>query len=230
MSARRCGRVIMTASVLELGSGTGRHGRSRAASGFDVFGVERSASMVEQAKRVDQQTGVAGIFDCTFGDINTAAVGRTFDAGISLFQVISYLTANEDLPQAFGTVHRHLRDGGFFFFDYWHGPAVLGELPVLRVKRVEDASTRLIRIAEPVLDSGACIVTVNYTVIAENKQSGHVETLSESHHMRYFFPPEISLIATQVGFTLVKTEEFLTRCPPPQRGPGGGRVPDAETP
>lgn len=204
-------------SVLELGSGTGKHGRLLAASGFDVFGVERSAHMVEQARRATQPTGDAGSFDCTLGDIRTAAVGRTFDAVISLFHVISYQTSNEDVLRAFGTANRHLQDGGFFFFDCWHGPAVLGERPVVRVKRVEDESTRLTRIAEPVLDSNACTVTVNYTVIAENKQSGHIETLSESHHMRYFFPPEISLIAAQTGFTLLKSEEFLTRCRPSEQ-------------
>src|SRR5258705_12606383 len=33
-------------SLLEFGSGTGRHGRLIARHGFDVFGVERSESMV----------------------------------------------------------------------------------------------------------------------------------------------------------------------------------------
>jgi len=214
-------------SVLELGSGTGKHGRLLAALGLEVFGVERSAHMVEQARRAVAQTGVAGSFACTMGDARTVALGRTFDSVISLFHVVSYQTTNEEVLQTFATAHKHVEEGGFFFFDCWHGPAVLRERPVVRVKRVEDESTRLTRIAEPVLDSNACTVTVNYTVIAEGKQSGHVETFGESHHMRYFFPTEISLIAAQVGFTRRKSEEFLTRCPPSEHT-WGGRVPDAK--
>ena len=37
-------------SILELGSGTGRHGRLLAAMGFNVHGIERSAEMVAVAK------------------------------------------------------------------------------------------------------------------------------------------------------------------------------------
>jgi len=36
-------------TILELGSGTGRHGRLLAAMGFDVHGIERSAEMVASA-------------------------------------------------------------------------------------------------------------------------------------------------------------------------------------
>jgi SAM-dependent methyltransferase len=208
-------------SVLELGSGTGKHGRLLAAAGFEVFGVERSSDMVEHARRAPAQTGIAGSFDCAIGDVRTAALGRKFDSVISLFHVVSYQTTNEAVLQTFATAHRHLEDGGFFFFDCWHGPAVLFDRPVVRVKRVEDESTRLIRIAEPALDSNACTVTVNYTVIAEDKQGGQVDTLGESHLMRYFFPQEIALIAAQSGFRLRKSQEFLTGCPPSEQTWGG---------
>src|SRR6266542_4407013 len=36
-------------TILELGSGTGRHGRLLAATGFDVHGIERSTEMVSIA-------------------------------------------------------------------------------------------------------------------------------------------------------------------------------------
>ncbi len=99
---------------------------------------------------------------------------------------------------------------GSFFFDVWHGPAVLWERPIVRVKRVEDENTRLTRIAEPKLDINAGVVTVNYTILAESKRDGKLTTFTEDHHMRYLFPSEIQFLAQQSGFSILRTEEFLT--------------------
>jgi SAM-dependent methyltransferase len=81
-------------TVLEFGSGTGRHGRLLAERGLDVFGVERSDAMVAVARRpqASSLTEGGGRFECVQGDIRTADIGRSFDAVISLFHVVSYQT------------------------------------------------------------------------------------------------------------------------------------------
>ena len=156
--------------LLEFGSGTGRHGRLLAGRGFDVFGIERSESMVAEALRTAHSSShISGSFDCKKGDIKTVELDRVFDAVISLFHVVSYQTSNLDLVATFGNAARHLSAGGIFLFDVWHGPAVLRERPSVRVKRMEDENIRLTRIAEPELDVNAGVVTVNYTVLAESK-------------------------------------------------------------
>ena len=86
--------------LLDFGSGTGRHGRLLARRGFDVFGVERSESMVTAARSappLPSQSG-GGSFDCVKGDIKTIELGSVFDAVVSLFHVVSYQTRNSDLP------------------------------------------------------------------------------------------------------------------------------------
>src|SRR4051812_36638694 len=80
--------------VLELGSGTGKHGRLLAQQGFDVLGVERSDAMVAVACRTpapEVQTA-HGSFECVAGDIRTARLTRMFDVVVALFHVISYQT------------------------------------------------------------------------------------------------------------------------------------------
>src|SRR5262249_41967904 len=99
---------------------------------------------------------------------------------------------------------------GLFLFDVWHGPAVLRERPAVRIKEVEDDATRLTRIAEPELNSQDSIVRVRYTILAESKNDGRLTTIREDHYMRYFFPTEINLLAHQTGFTVERSEEFLT--------------------
>ena len=196
--------------VVEFGSGTGKHGRLLAAGGLQVTGVERSATMVGVSNDCDEPVLNDGSFNCIHGDIRTANAGTGFDAVISLFHVVSYLTQNDDLISTFQNAGRHLRSRGIFFFDVWHGPAVLSERPSIRVKRVEDERTRLIRIAEPQLDIEGSRVTVRYTMLAENRTDCHLTTFQEEHLMRYFFPNEIAFIASQTGFEVAHSEEFLS--------------------
>jgi SAM-dependent methyltransferase len=207
--------------LLEFGSGTGRHGRLLAALGFDIVGIERSETMVAEARR-DAPTGsqLGGRFNCMHGDIRIVNLQSAFDAVISLLHVVSYQTCNLDLIATFTNAARHLNEGGIFFFDVWHGPAVLCERPSVRVKRVEDENTRLTRIAEPKLDVNAGVVTVSYTILAESKRDGSVTTFEEDHHMRYLFPSEIRFLAHQSGFSMLQTEEFLTGEPPSEKSWG----------
>lgn len=204
-------------TVLELGSGTGRHGRLMAAEGFHVWGIERSETMVAAARKAGAECPGPGSFDCTVGDVRTVDLGRTFQAVASLFHVISYQVTNEGVLQTFATAHRHLQPGGFFFFDLWHGPAILHDRPSVRVKRMENETLRVVRISEPDLDTNTSTVAVQYTILAEAKPDSVLTTFTETHQMRYFFPVEIALLAAQTGFELVMTEEFLTRRRPSEQ-------------
>jgi SAM-dependent methyltransferase len=218
--ARTLKRVAPTArTVLEFGSGSGRHGRLLVERGFTVHGIERSKEMVALAQR---DSGVNGGFTCQQGDIQGVALGRMFDTVISLFHVVSYQTTNAEVLQTFASAARHLAPGGIFFFDVWHGPAVLSQRPTVRIKRVEDATTRLLRIAEPTLNSSDSIVTVNYTLHAQAKADGRWTACTEEHRMRYFFSTEIDLLAQAAGFGVEHSEEFLTQQRPSENTWGVG--------
>ena len=194
-------------TILEFGSGTGKHGRLLAERGFDVFGIERSESMVAAAK-IDKRNEDA--FECIQGDIRTTGIRRTFDAVLALFHVVSYQTTDSEVRQTFSNAGRHLHPGGFFFFDVWHGPAVLSVQPSVREKHVEDQSVRLMRTAEPKLDRENKIVTVRYSMVATSKIDNQRTTFEEEHRMRYFFPDEIKAFANEAGFAIERSEEFLT--------------------
>ena len=211
--ARTIRSAVLTArSILELGSGTGRHGRLLAAMGFDVHGIERSPEMVflASAASCPPSAEMPGSFTCEVGDICTANLGRTFDAVISLFHVISYQTTNQALRAAFEVAASHLAPGGLFFFDVWHGPAVLSERPSVRVKEVADESHRIKRTAQPELDTNRSTVKVVYQMECEDRKSGEAFRFSEEHLMRYLFPTEVDFLAQGCGLRRVATEEFLT--------------------
>ena len=218
--ARYVARLIRSAvpgvrSILELGSGTGRHGRLLAAEGFVVYGIERSPDMVALAKTISPpQVNLVGSFSCDQGDARSVVLGRSFDAVIALFHVVSYQTTNEDLRAMLSTAAHHLTPGGVFLFDVWHGPAVLAQRPEQRVKRVADSHIEVIRMARPEIDTDRNTVKVTYEIECRNLNSGGVECFVEDHFVRYLFPMEIEALAAQCGMHVLATEEFMTGRPP----------------
>jgi len=189
--------------LLEFGSGTGKHGKLLAELGYDVTGIERSTEMVEQAK---SSSG----FSCQQGDICSVQLGRTFDAVLSLFHVVSYLTTNHSVQSVFSRASEHLKPGGLFLFDIWYSPAVLTMKPEVRVKRISDDSVEITRIAEPQMHPNTNCVDVNYNVFVRDLKSGDVEIITETHPMRHFSLPELDLLAQISGFERLGAEEFMT--------------------
>jgi SAM-dependent methyltransferase len=203
-------------SVVEFGSGTGRHGRLLARAGFDVVGIERSATMLAQSARVAANEGPVspGDFAAVEGDVRSHTVPGPFDAAISLFHVVSYQTGNDDVLALFRNAAGHLVADGIFLFDVWYGPAVLTLRPETRVKRMANDWMRVTRIAESTLLADKNCVEVNFDVFIEDLLTGGFKRLQEQHLMRYFTTPEIALLAENAGFCVVEAEEWLTRKPP----------------
>jgi SAM-dependent methyltransferase len=180
--------------LLELGCGTGAHAEHFARMGYSVHGIDQSETML--ARAAARKAGLPGELAARLsfgpGDARTVRTGERYDAVISLFHVVSYQTADDDLRAAFATAAAHLQAGGLFLFDFWYAPAVLAQRPELRVKRLEDRDIRVTRIAEPSLRSEERVVEVRYTVFIEDKASGRIQRVDEIHPMRYLSLPELA--------------------------------------
>lgn len=211
--------------ILELGCGTGAHAGHLALKGYTVHGVDRSDSMLARAKarRSGLAAEVAGRLSFGAGDVRAVRTGQQYDAVISLFHVMSYQTTNADLQAAFATAAAHLRPGGLFLFDFWYGPAVLGQRPETRVKRLEDDAIRVTRVAEPAVHDADDVVDVNYTVFIEDKAGGAVQQVRETHRMRYLFLPELALLRDGL-FEEVSTHAWMSDAPPSAQSWAGFQV------
>jgi SAM-dependent methyltransferase len=200
-------------TILELGSGTGRHGRILASLGFDVLGIDRSEAMVACASPVGHSES-GGTFRSQVGDIRALRLGREFDAVIALFHVVSYQTSDQDLKQLFSTAAMHLASGGIFVFDVWHGPAVLAQRPSVRVKFASNDEYEIKRTARPVMDEASRTVKIAFDVACTDLRSGERFEIAEEHVMRYLYPAEIEGFAMEAGFRLVHSEEYLSGANP----------------
>lgn len=198
--------------LLELGCGTGLHALLLAKAGYHIHGVDLSLEMLQQANErlLPLPPDLAAKLHFSHGDLREIRLERTFDVVISLFHVISYQTTTADLQAALATAKQHLRSGGMLIFDVWYGAAVLSERPSVRVKRWEDDTSCVTRIAEPIVYPNENLVEVNYHVFIRDKIDNSVEELHESHRMRYLFMPELDLLLAQAGFQIVDCREWMS--------------------
>jgi SAM-dependent methyltransferase len=199
-------------TILELGCGTGNHALLLAKEGYSIHGVDLSAEMLRSAseRRDRVSPELATRLEFSQGDLRQFIIDRQFDVVISLFHVISYQTTNEDLLAAFETAKTHLRPGGIFIFDVWYGPAVLSDPPTIRIKRLENISLQVTRIAEPIVYPNENLVDVNYHVFLKDLNSSRIDELRETHTMRYLFKPELESLLSHFKLTILDYGEWLT--------------------
>lgn len=198
-------------SVLELGCGTAKHAVEFAKSGYTVHGVDQSNLMLESAGSLlnNLDSDVADRIKLTAGDIRTFRSNEKYDIALSLFHVLSYQTTNADLESTFTTVAEQVKPGGLFIFDCWYGPAVLTDLPKITYKKMSNDKVELERVAVPEIFTEQNLVTVNYQMFYKNVHEKLYSKITETHHMRYLFKPEIENLAKQFNMQVAADYHWL---------------------
>lgn len=193
-------------SVLDAGCGTGGHSIPLARRGYKVTGIDASPIMIKKARGKAHKANA----DITFHpvDIRDFDLRKKFDACISMFAVLNYLTETNDILRALESIRHHLKPNSILTFDFWNGLAVLRILPSVRVKVVEKEGVKVIRTVHPEMDALHHICKDHYHVLA--MQGGTVlDEFEETHAMRYFFPQEITHYLDDAGFEVLKFCPFL---------------------
>jgi len=209
--ARLSGADDVRGTLLELGCGTGGHAFEMARVGYVVQGVDLSPQMIRMAQFVpftEQNSGCPAP-EFIAGDARSVRLGRHFDAVVSLFHVMSYQTDEKDLLAVLETAKAHLLPGGFFLFDFWHGPAVLKDRPGPREKHMSNDSVHVTRVAQPQLELDKNIVHVDFSVSVQTKATGETSSIFERHSMRYWFLPELRFLAKCAGLELLYSGAWM---------------------
>lgn len=186
--------------IINYGCGTGKHDIALSKLGYCCAGIDMSPLMIDIARENSRNEKVK--IDFSVADIREYEPTQKFDAVISLFHVMSYQNSNDDILAAFRAARKALDKGGLFLFDVWYGPGVLSDQPAVRVKEIQTDKHELIRIARPVMHDKTNVVDVCYEVLIIDKESNETKTINETHHMRYFFRPELEFYLKEAGFDL----------------------------
>ena len=194
-------------SVLDLGCGTGNHVLPLAEKGYELVGVDRSARMLDAARRKVSKQRLSGQTVFYEGDIRSFRVDQSFDASLMMFAVLGYQLENRDVLAALRNARRHVVPGGILIFDVWYGPAVLCEGPSDRIKSIPTTEGQILRLASGQVDVQRQLCKVSYHLWRINGDRLRGET-EETHLMRFFFPLELDLFLESSGFAPIRLGAF----------------------
>lgn len=190
-------------SILDLGCGTGAM-TQLLKDRFTVTGVDLSPNMLSIAQ--EKNPGI--VFHQ--GDVRTIDLRQEFDVVMMAGAVLGYQHENEHVLATLANVRRHLRPGGLFICDVWHGPAVLLNRPQPRLRSFTINGIEYIREVQSNLETmrHRCFCHYKWWTSHEGKLVSHTET----HVMRYFFPMEMRLFLKCADFKLLRTCQAGTVC------------------
>jgi SAM-dependent methyltransferase len=187
-------------TVLNIGCGTGLHDRELALLGYRVDGIDLSPEMIAEARKQSSSP----LLNFQVGEASSFQTEKSYDAVISLFHVMGYLTENIQLFTTFQNIFSHLSPGGLFIFDFWYGPGVLSEPPSQRTKSGEDELFKVSRSSVPTLYPVNNRVDVAFEFNVHDKLSNTDTRFRETHKLRYFFFPELKFMLEQSGFKKIE--------------------------
>lgn len=104
-------RVSPSASIAELGCGTGTMTGLLVEEGLDVMGLDISSDMLAEARKKYP--------DISFleADMRDFKLSEKKDVIVSICDSINYVLTTEDLVKTFSSVRENLNEGGIFIFD-----------------------------------------------------------------------------------------------------------------
>lgn len=193
--------------MLDLGCGTGRHAVIFAGDGFDVTGVDQSEPMVARARDRATELKLGANPEFLSGDIRNFSGKSPFDVALMNFNVIGYMTSNDDALGALGAARKNLRQNGLLIADFWYGPAVVTDPPGENTREFDSGDVRVVRSSSGLHlpDSQCCEIAVKVTRLQGDRV---LDEALETHRVRYFFPLELDLMLRVSGFQLLALAGF----------------------
>ena len=130
-----------------------------------------------------------------------------FDVALMNFNVIGYMTSNDDALGALGAARKNLRQNGLLIADFWYGPAVVTDPPGENTREFDSGDVRVVRSSSGLHlpDSQCCEIAVKVTRLQGDRV---LDQALETHRVRYFFPLELELMLRVSGFQLLALTGF----------------------
>jgi SAM-dependent methyltransferase len=177
------------ARVLDLACGHGRHSARLARLGFDVTGLDVSASSLELARETEPAA------EYVEGDMRELPFeDASFDAAINLFTAFGYFENEADDQRVLHEVARVLRPGGSFLIDTINPPGLFGRFRGRHWDRLDDETLILEEHEYDVLSGRT---KTSWTLIFAD---GLRKDLA--HSVRVYTAPELGRLLADAGLTL----------------------------
>lgn len=192
--------------ILDAGCGTGNHSILLAKRHYQVTGIDGSESMIDVARK---KASVGRLpVDFRVMSLRELHLEEKYHACICMFNVIGYLTGNDEVLKSLRNIRTQLYAGSIFVFDFWYAPAVLAIKPSVRTKEAEKDGIRIVRSVQPSLNTLDKTCVSNYRLKAYRGDT-LLDDIQEAHAVRFFFQDELMGFLTDSNFEPIKFCEFL---------------------
>jgi SAM-dependent methyltransferase len=184
--------------LLELACGTGGHAVHFARLGYAVTATDQSPAMIEVAQKKAELQEVEITFEVwDMRELPTSEV--PYDVVVCLFDSIGYVQTDSALAAVVDCVHANLRPDGLFVLEFWHAPAMLNKFEPVRVRRIQNGTTTILRISETTLEPERSLAHVSYDIyeLRDDKTYGRT---NECHTNRFFSVAEMEALGNRHGF------------------------------
>lgn len=181
-------------TVLDLGCGSGEHVNALQGLGYTIFGIDSSASMIDEARKRFPHCK----FD--YGSIQVFTAKQPYDAAICMFGTFNYLIANDEIKDTLRHLHANLKTAGIAILEIWNAE------PFLRIKRKPIGPVCTIKSQNKVLKrhrgfrltrTNSPVVEVNYVYHIDKQE------IKDKHSMRIFYLKELKEFLDEFKFEIL---------------------------
>jgi SAM-dependent methyltransferase len=198
-------------SMIDLACGTGTLALMMAKRGWQVLGIDRSLTMLHQARLKAANAGATQV-QFAEADMREFAVATPVDLVTCCYDSVNYLLTEADLARCFKAVAGALRPGGLFCFDlatdlflrnYWRGIEV-------------DEGEGWMQIMQSSYDASTGYSTLKLTGFIE-VEPGLFERFREVHVERAYSEQLVRQCLNAAGFEVEAVYDCFTTQPPSER-------------
>ena len=108
-------QIDKRARILDLCCGVGRHSLELAERGYDVTGVDRTASYIETARQQAEERNLSARF--AVGDMREYRSSNSYDVILNLFGSFGYFNDSSEDRRVVGNMYDSLRPGGHLLIE-----------------------------------------------------------------------------------------------------------------
>lgn len=194
--------------VLDLACGSGIMTEFFARRGYDMTGIDASASMLDEAVKKRDISGYDILYLCQ--DMREFELYGTVRAILCFCDSINYITEYKDLCRVFSLVNNYLDPGGVFIFDsntVYKYKDVIGEATIAENR--EEGSF----IWENFYDDETGINEYDLTLFVKEEDGRYKKTV-ETHYQRGYTPEDIKRAAVEAGLVFDDAVDAVTYGPP----------------
>lgn len=190
--------------ILELACGTGRVLLPLARLGFDVTGVDVSASMLEVARRKLADEGLQDRVTLVEQDMRFLALDRQFNMIFVAVNSFSHVLTLDEQLVVLSRVRQHLKPGGLLLLDLFNPDLerlaqFQGQVALDKIMDDPTTGHRIMRYRSEQVDLGRQVIYVTYTADEVDTQ-GNVKRTIFPFCVRYLFRYELELLLRHAGF------------------------------